>query len=185
MSIHHNPLHKSPERAFNLQKYLLLHSQHDALHTHITALAASSPTSPTSQSTFLTTSITSIPPSPPPELRERRSSLLPSFPDPLIDMHQRHIQSPNTEALCCGLGDLLEEERKLINVNQQIKTTLTELLNCESVKQDRLYCVWVQSRLIDAEMELKEGRRHSVCCCALRRSEGSWDVDGDPLQACP
>ena len=29
-------------------------------------------------------------------------------------------------------------------VNQQIKATLTELLNCEGVKQDRRYCDWVQ-----------------------------------------
>ena len=70
-----------------------------------------------------------------------------------------------------------------MNVNQQIKATLTELLNCEGVKQDRWYCVWVQMRLMDAERELKEGRRHSVYCCALRSSKGSWKVDGDPLQA--
>ena len=53
-----------------------------------------------------------------------------------------------------------------MNVNQQIKATLTELLNCEGVKQDRRYCVWVQRRLMDAEKELKEGRRHSVCVAA-------------------
>lgn len=49
-----------------------------------------------------------------------------------------------------------------MQVNQQIKTTLTELLNCESVRSDRLYSVWVQSRLMDAERELKGMRRHSV-----------------------
>ena len=174
MSIHDNPLHISPKRALNLQKYLLLHSQHVDLHTHLAAFAASPSNSPASQSSFFTTSITSIPSSSPANLRERRSSLLPSFPSPPIDGHQRHNQSLlNTAELCCSLGDLLEEERKLVNVNQQIKTTLTELLNCEGVKQDRRYCAWVQRRLMEAERELKKGRRHSVCCCALMSSKGS------------
>merc|ERR1712098_137775 len=38
----------SPERAFALQKYLLLHSQHDALQKHLTGISAISPTSSTS-----------------------------------------------------------------------------------------------------------------------------------------
>lgn len=182
MSIHGNPLHISSRRALNLQKYLLLHSQQDVLHTHLAAFAASPSNSPVSS--LLATSINSIPSSSPAELRERRSSLLPDFPSPPIDGHQRHNQSLlNTAELRCGLGDLLEEERKLVNVNQQIKTTLTELLNCEGVKEDRRYRAWVQRRLMDAERELKERRRHNVCRCALRSSKGSCEVDGDPLPA--
>ena len=150
--------------------------QHNVLHTHLAAFAAS-------QSSSLTTSITSLPSSSPVDLRERRSSLLPNSPSPPIDWHQRHTQSPNTTGLSCGLRSLLEEEKKLITVNQQIKATLTDLLNCEGVKQDRQYCLWVQRKLMDAERELREGRRHSVYCCTLRGSEGSWEVDGDPLQA--
>lgn len=183
MPIHDNPLHISPGRALSLQKYLLLHSQHNVLHTHLAAFAASPSNSPASQSSSLNTSITSLPSSSPVDLRERRSSLLPNSPSPPIDWHKRHTQSPNTTGLSCGLQSLLEEEKKLITVNQQIKATLTELLNCEGVKQDRQYCLWVQRRLMDAERELKEGRRHSVYCCALRSSEGSWEVDGDPLLA--
>jgi hypothetical protein len=53
------------------------------------------------------------------------------------------------------------DSRKLQEVNQQIKTALTELLNCESVRGDRLYRAWVQRRLMEAERELKEGRRMS------------------------
>jgi len=44
---------------------------------------------------------------------------------------------------------------KLKNVNQQIKSTLTDLLNCESVRRDQRYRMWVQTRLMDAEKELK------------------------------
>jgi len=65
-------------------------------------------------------------------------------------------------------NEIIEDEQKLLNVNQQIKTTLTELLNCESVRGDRKYRMWIQSRLMDAEKELKMrrttalGRRRSV-----------------------
>lgn len=43
-------------------------------------------------------------------------------------------------------------------MNLQIKTTLTDLLNCESVRADSRYRMWVQERLMDAERELKGGR---------------------------
>lgn len=54
------------------------------------------------------------------------------------------------------------DARKLHDVNQQIKTALTELLNCESVRGDRLYRAWVQNRLMEAERELRGGRRNSA-----------------------
>jgi len=59
-------------------------------------------------------------------------------------------------------SEILEDEQKLLNINQQIKSTLTELLNCESVRNDKQYRTWVQSRLMDAEMELKNGKAASV-----------------------
>jgi hypothetical protein len=54
----------------------------------------------------------------------------------------------------------------------QIKQTLTDLLNCESVRNDNKYRLWVQTRLMDAEKELKESRVRSF---DRRRSE---DVGG-------
>jgi hypothetical protein len=66
------------------------------------------------------------------------------------------------------VGGIEEDEQKLKNVNLQIKTTLTDLLNCESVKSDRRYRMWVQTRLMDTEKELKEGRSRS---CERRKSE--------------
>jgi len=50
-------------------------------------------------------------------------------------------------------------ERTLYELNHQIKTTLTELLNCDFVKHDKLFRAWVQGRLMDAEHELKRQRR--------------------------
>jgi hypothetical protein len=63
-------------------------------------------------------------------------------------------------------GEIEEDETKLKMVNQQIKSTLTELLNCESVRGDRRYRMWVQTRLMDAERELKRDRARS---CDERR----------------
>jgi hypothetical protein len=59
------------------------------------------------------------------------------------------------------IGEIEEDETKLKMVNQQIKSTLSELLNCESVRSDRRYSIWVQTRLMDAEKELKRDRTRS------------------------
>ncbi|KAK3074072.1 hypothetical protein LTR53_003784 [Teratosphaeriaceae sp. CCFEE 6253] len=54
------------------------------------------------------------------------------------------------------------DERKLYDVNHDIKSTLTELLNCEAVRHDGKMRLWVQTRLFDAESELKRQRRRRV-----------------------
>jgi hypothetical protein len=51
------------------------------------------------------------------------------------------------------------DEAKLCDVNEGIKRTLTELLNCEAVRSDRAFRTWVQCRLMDTERELRSGRR--------------------------
>jgi hypothetical protein len=63
--------------------------------------------------------------------------------------------------------ELEDTEMKLKNVNLQIKTTLTDLLNCESVRGDKRYRMWVQTRLMDTEKELRGSRARS---CERRRS---------------
>jgi len=65
------------------------------------------------------------------------------------------------------LGAIEEDEHKLQDVNLQIKSTLTELLNCESVRGDGRYRMWVQTRLMDAERELTKARKGS---CGRRKS---------------
>ncbi|KAF2495140.1 hypothetical protein BU16DRAFT_380710 [Lophium mytilinum] len=52
-----------------------------------------------------------------------------------------------------------DEGHSLYEINQQIKATLTELLNTDSVKQDDKFRVWIQGRLMDAEMEMRRQRR--------------------------
>ncbi|KAF2670961.1 hypothetical protein BT63DRAFT_453332 [Microthyrium microscopicum] len=58
-----------------------------------------------------------------------------------------------------SLLSVADDLSALMEVNQQIKATLTELLNCPSVKLDRGYRAWVQERLMEAEHEIRQQRR--------------------------
>lgn len=174
-----NTSQKSPERAFALQKYLLLHSQHDALQKHLTGISATSPTSSTSPTRSPSrTQFSSLSSSP-----ESRNEQFLSSPQTVIPHHRRsgsmprHHQRPAFRTRRSSLptvfdesilGEIEEDENKLKDVNLQIKSTLTELLNCESVRSDRKYRMWVQTRLMDAEQELKNSRTMS---CERRRSQ--------------
>lgn len=57
------------------------------------------------------------------------------------------------------LGEMMAEERKLFDVNECMKRTLTELLNCEDARNDRNFRMWVQCRLMETERELRTERR--------------------------
>jgi hypothetical protein len=46
-----------------------------------------------------------------------------------------------------------------VDINGQIKATLTALLNCESVKHDARLRAWVQEKLMDAEHDARRQRR--------------------------
>lgn len=52
-----------------------------------------------------------------------------------------------------------EDGHKLYEINQRIKTTLTELLNTDAVRNDEKFRTWIQGRLMDAEMEMRRQRR--------------------------
>lgn len=53
----------------------------------------------------------------------------------------------------------MASQASLYEINQQIKLTLTELLNCDGVKHDKMFRAWVQTRLMEAEHQLKRQRR--------------------------
>jgi len=55
-----------------------------------------------------------------------------------------------------------EDEGKLFDVNGKIKTTLTDLMNCESVKHDTRMRTWVQTRLMDAQQHMNNEKRRRV-----------------------
>ena len=172
---------KSPESGFALQKYLLLHSQHDALQKRLDQITTSFPTtSPTSRSTnHRYASLSSSPssddgiylPSPPRKARNhhRAGSIPQSIPRPALKTRRSSLPTVIDESV---LGEIEQDEMKLKDVNQQIKSTLTELLNCQSVRGDRRYRMWIQTRLMDAEKELKKDRSKSY------DQRGSEDASG-------
>lgn len=182
-----SPSRKEPERAFALQKYLLLHSQHDTLQRRLSQMSTSAPASASaspsrspdrlrqgSMSSFSSASSSSdyeISPFFPSTTNGRtdRSGSMPQlhshYVRPMAAARRSSLPTVIDESILVAIE---EEENKLLNVNQQIKTTLTELLNCGSVRSDKRYRMWVQSRLMDAEQELKRSRSRSS---TRRRSE--------------
>jgi hypothetical protein len=173
-----NPTQNSPERGLALQKYLLLHSQHDALQKHLDQITTSLPTttrtSPSrSPDRYRYASLSSSPSSgtedgmflassPPSSFRGNHhrsgSVATPLSRRPVIKARRSSLPTVIDESI---LGEIEEDEMKLKDVNLQIKSTLTDLLNCESVRGDKRYRMWVQTRLMDAERELKENRSRS------------------------
>ncbi|KIN05693.1 hypothetical protein OIDMADRAFT_100653 [Oidiodendron maius Zn] len=182
-----SPTRKEPERAFALQRYLLLHSQHDTLQRRLSEISTSALLSTSgspahspdrlrqgSLSSHSSSSSSSSSPNSngPPHFLSTRNRLDRSGSMPLL-----HSGEPIAVARRSSLPGVIdnsflvaieEEEEKLLNVNLQIKNTLTELLNCGSVRNDKRYRAWVQSRLMDAERELKGSRSRSS---TRRRSE--------------
>jgi hypothetical protein len=170
-----NPTQKSLRQAFALQKYLLLHWQHDALQKHLDHITTSLPP------------VTSSPSRPPDRSRQASLSsspgsedsyLSPASPPALHRQQHRSCSIPNAQHVRPTimtrrsslpividesiLGEIEEDENKLKNVNEQIKCTLTDLLNCEGVRGDERYRMWVQTRLMDTEKQLT-GSRSRTC----------------------
>jgi hypothetical protein len=168
---------KSPERGFALQKYLLLHSQHDALQKHLNQITNSFPTTSQSPDRTRHASLSSSPgssdegmflSSPAWETRNhRRGGNIRSSRRPTLKQRRSSLPTVIDESI---LGEIEQDEMKLKEVNQNIKSTLTELLNCESVRGDRRYRMWIQTRLMDAEKELKQDRSKS---CDRRSEDAS------------
>lgn len=176
---HHN-------RDLALQKYLLLQEQHESLQQHLgelrplmSSMPAVSSTTPTSPATSPPLSpFTPFPTGQTSPFHTRRSSLS-------QDPHRRPSLRGQGQAECglLALGleadldvstatGLAAEEAKLFDINEGIKRTLTELLNCDAVRSDRSFRSWVQRRLMDAEKELRSGRRRRGP--RSREGSGQW-----------
>lgn len=61
------------------------------------------------------------------------------------------------------LAQVAVEEAKLFNINEGIKRSLTELLNCETVRSDQSVRQWIMARLLEVEKDLRVGRRRRSC----------------------
>ncbi|OTB00964.1 hypothetical protein M426DRAFT_323853 [Hypoxylon sp. CI-4A] len=154
---------------FAMQRYLLLHNQHEELRQYMHDLCPSytmSSTAATSPSVSPTRSFSGSPtlklsPSPP---RNHRRSPMNSIRSPGHHCSQTQLEPVLDESL---IEEMAAGEQKLFDVNEGIKRALTELLNCDTVRKDQGMRTWVQTRLMDTERELRCGRR--------RRSHGSFD----------
>ncbi|KAK3326960.1 hypothetical protein B0T19DRAFT_440983 [Cercophora scortea] len=174
-----NPSHHTHNRDLALQKYLLLHEQHESLRQHLDELRplpiafkttmenTTSAISPTLAPlrTASTTSLCST------ATTQSRTSVGPTSGSLYHQPSRRQSLPPKMACSLAGgtdlatvpdettLSEVAVEEAKLCHVNEGIKRTLTELLNCETVRADRAFRTWVQCRLMDTERELRSGRR--------------------------
>jgi hypothetical protein len=154
-----------------LQKYLLLHEQHESLRQHLDELRPSTrqtslctPVSPSPATSPTTRTRMSLSPGaprrrqPPSQhgfaLPPARNGASPSSPSSSPSPYHDHEEASSSAAEVVAV-----EEAKLCDVNEGIKRALTELLNCETVRGDRAFRTWVQCRLMDTERELRSGRR--------------------------
>ncbi|KAK4039863.1 hypothetical protein C8A01DRAFT_16181 [Parachaetomium inaequale] len=148
-----------------LQKYLLLHEQHESLRQHLDELR------PSARQTSLCTPVSPSPATSP--TTRMRMSFSPGAPRRRQPPPQHTFSLParngaSSSSSSSSYHDHEEtsaaevvavEEAKLCDVNEGIKRALTELLNCETVRGDRAFRTWVQCRLMDTERELRSGRR--------------------------
>ena len=86
-----------------------------------------------------------------------------------------------------SIGDShIGDSPQLCEVNQQIKATLTELLNTDSVRSDEKYRAWIQGRLMDAEQKIRKQRRRRSSSSSVERELASSIAEhfDHPLTSC-
>ncbi|KAI7540774.1 hypothetical protein KC331_g8969 [Hortaea werneckii] len=116
-----------------------------------TSSTSSSPTLPGSSFPPISPPAYSLP-KPATSLRRGNSRALSMSPipeDSAVDLSGADLKLPPTTA----------DEARFFDISADIKSTLTDLLNCETVRKDSSMRMWVQSRLMDAELELKRQRK--------------------------
>ncbi|KAK5124386.1 hypothetical protein LTR85_001603 [Meristemomyces frigidus] len=69
------------------------------------------------------------------------------------------LEDPSMASPSYFSNEVSQDETKLYDINADIKSTLTDLLNCEAIRKDHKMRLWVATRLMDAEQELKRQRK--------------------------
>lgn len=144
---------------FAMQKYLLLHNQHEELRQQLYDLCPSytnSSTAVTSPSVSPTRAFNPIPSPGARHSSSSRSRRKSYSPKSGYSSSQSTLEPVLDESL---MEEMAAGEQKLFDVNESIKRALTELLNCDNVRSDRVMRTWVQTRLMETEKELRSGRR--------------------------
>ncbi|PNS15406.1 37S ribosomal protein S24, mitochondrial [Sphaceloma murrayae] len=164
-----NPHDQDPERAQLVQAYMILRSQQTSVQRRLSSPSPESPP-PSSASSASSSPETSplrldgdeLPSTP---ARRRPSGSSPSASPRLRSQRSPYLRRPSIPSI----PEQPESEHrsetdedKLSSINMKIKATLTDLLNCESVKHDERMRDWVQTRLMDAQHTITDQRRHST-----------------------
>jgi hypothetical protein len=147
---HHQPPQQLGHHQFTLQRYLLLHSQHQALRQSIDHIRSTGASTTMSQ-------------------QQAVPGMLPgniaySVFAPEYTYRPGSSISGSATAGSLGYG-VANEEQRLADINESIKRALTELLNCEAVRNDSKFRMWVQHRLMETEKELRSRRRRRSAAC--------------------
>jgi len=133
------------------QKYQILSSQQEVIRRRLSLqLPSTTPMTARSPELHSITSPTSSHSSWSPEPSYTSPVSMSSYPIPAQPgvAHRHSIDST-----------VSDDTAKACEINQQIKATLTELLNTESVRSDDKYRAWIQERLMDAEHKIRKQRR--------------------------
>ncbi|KAI3326368.1 hypothetical protein HD806DRAFT_404227 [Xylariaceae sp. AK1471] len=158
---------------FTLQKYLILYNQHEELCQRLNELCPSSLSSTTTTSPSVSPTRSIISRSSPSRFKfsvslsreqPRTSHMKMQMPSPGYRIPPSQLEPVLDEAL---VGEVAAGKQKLFDVNEGIKRALTELLNCEAVRQDKAIRTWVQTRLMETEKELRRGRRRRRSSAAV------------------
>lgn len=158
-------------RELTLRRYLLLQEEHESVRKHLDELSSTTTTSPTTASpaTSPTRGATGRRHHRRTESGTRRASI-PQFDAPRPVFRSRSSGADKnipivltTTADAITLTEMANEEAKLFGINEGIKRSLTELLNCETVRSDQAFRQWIMSRLMEVEKELRVGRRRRSC----------------------
>lgn len=172
-------------RELTLRRYLLLQEEHEIIRRHLDELSACS-TPSTANTTANTSPVTSptrafaghsrrhhrsesgtrraSADAPRAPARSRTSGrgarpmamALITSPDKLVSMEGEPVMD-------AAMAEMASEEARLFTINEGIKRSLTELLNCETVRSDQTFRQWIMSRLMEVEKELRVGRRRRSC----------------------
>lgn len=171
-------------RELTLRRYLLLQEEHEIIRHHLDELSTCS-----SPATTTTTSPIASPtrafgghgkqhhcrsssgtrrascdaPTTRPAMRSRTSGRgargigIITGADKMVSMEGEPVMN------AAAMAEMASEEARLFTINEGIKRSLTELLNCETTRSDQSFRQWIMSRLMEVEKELRVGRRRRSC----------------------
>jgi len=159
---------QDPERTQLVQAYMILHSQQTSIERRLSASSASSSDSESSSPELSPARLAVYQDSPASVSHIESIGPPRSQQSPLLSHERMFSRFPfDRRTSTPTIPPILESpdednEEKLFDVNGRIKMTLTDLLNCPSVKTDDRMRAWVQTRLMDAQQAMNDTRRRRV-----------------------